>query len=300
METSVSRGIHLTASMLRFLLVLAASACGIVQGQRAPLFYWPLDETSGTVVHPVTNGTNGIVQGNTEWLPDGGHHAGALRFNGNTARADLGPCDITTGATETFSIACWFKPEIISGTERILMAKAVSSEVFVWSISLVNNTGARVRIKAGGSMHIADIPPSTLFNNTWYHLAATYDGSMVRVYLNGSLTAFTGAAGVVAYDADAPVTLGNIHGNAMPYYGNIDDVRIYDVALTQAEVVDLVIGNVNTGIAAPEAQSIPATQDHRFVDLSGREVPFSPAGRSPISIHVRTTPGAHARKVLVL
>lgn len=234
------------------LLYTALLAAGMLhaRAQTAPAFYWPLNETSGTIAHAAAGGSDGTLQGNTEWLPTGGHHGGALRLNGNSARVDLGPCDVMQGTGATFSIACWFKPEIVSGTERTLMAKSngSTSADYCWSLSLVNNTGARFRLRTAGTVHTVDVPPSSLFSGAWYHLAATYDGSMMRMYLNGSLVAFGNAAGNMDYHPEMPATLGNVITNTTPYFGQLDDVRIYGSALSDAEVIDLVIGDVSTGV----------------------------------------------------
>jgi hypothetical protein len=219
--------------------------------QALPSFYWPLNESAGTTAHEVNDLSDGLLSGECTWLPNGGHHAGALRFYGNTARVDMGPCDITTGAGNQLSVACWFKPEIVSGTERILVAKSIgpTDNDFVWSLSLVNNTGARFRVQSGGIVRSVDIPPSSIFSNTWYHLTGTYDGSTMRLFLNGSETASGAASGGMGYHPQAPATMGNVTNNGLPYYGQLDDVRIYDRALTHMEVIELVVGNVTTGLS---------------------------------------------------
>ena len=195
-------------------------------------------------------GSNGLLQGACSWQPASGHHAGALRTYGNDARVDLGPCDITTGTGDAISIACWFHPQIVSGDERVLVSKTIGPDPddFVWSLSLVNSTGARFRLRAGGTVHTVEIPPSSIFSNTWYHLAATYNGSTIRLFLNGSPTASGSASGAIGFHPQAPATLGNLVDNSAPFFGMLDDVRIYDQALTGLDVVDLVIGDISTGI----------------------------------------------------
>lgn len=247
---------------------------------QVPLHHWPLDQAMGDMVLSATGGAPGSVQGNYEWLPEGGRHHGGLRLNGNTARADLGPCDIITGATETFTAAVWAKPEVMAGTERILFAKATAGGTFAWSISLVNSTGARARIRAGGTEYVAEMPPSSIYTNAWYHFALTYDGAMLRLYLNGSLVAFTPASGVFTFDGAAPVTLGNLINNGRPFYGVVDDPRIYDVALDPQQVVALVIGQVPMGVT-----------DIRPIDLEGDGPAFDAAGRQVRPIDGRTGRG---------
>ncbi len=251
--------------------------------QSIPYAYWPLDQLGGTLVPDAAGDNNGQMQGNTTWQPTGGHHSGALRLYGNDARVDLGPCDIASGPGDQLSLACWFKPEIVSGTERILMAKTIgpNEEDFLWSLRLVNSTGARFRIRTGGTLHTVEIPPSNIFSNAWYHLAATYDGHDLRLFLNGSTAANGQAGGTIGYHPEAPATLGNLFDNSMPFYGSLDDVRIYDHEILGLEVVDLVVGDLSTSMeeaviaTRPDGSLIlpPGSWTHvRVLDASGRAV----------------------------
>lgn len=218
--------------------------------QSVPVIYWPLDELGGTTANDAAGPNDGHLQGSTTWQPTGGHHAGALRFYGNDARVDLGPCDVSGGPGDQLSLACWFKPEIVDGSERILMAKTVGTneEDFIWSLSLVNSTGARFRIRTGGVLHTIEVPPSSIFSNTWYHLAATYDDHDLRLFLNGSTVANGTAEGTIGFHPEAPATLGNLYDDSMPFYGSLDDVRIYDHEIVGVEVIDLVVGDVSTSV----------------------------------------------------
>ncbi len=272
--------------------------------QAIPSFYWPLNESAGTMAYEVNGLSDGLLSGECTWLPNGGHHAGALRFYGNTARVDMGPCDVTTGAGDQLSVACWFKPEIVSGTERILVAKTIgpTSDDFVWSLSLVNNTGARFRVQSGGAVHTVDIPPSSIFSNTWYHVTGTYDGTTMRLFLNGSETASGAASGGLGYHPQAPATMGNVTNNGLPYYGQLDDVRIYDRGLTQMEVIDLVVGDVSTTMGEQGPMLLPdgslwippgTWKELQWIDAGGRLVAAERILIGTTPANVPTTPGLY-------
>ncbi|MCK4415113.1 MAG: hypothetical protein KAY32_16395 [Candidatus Eisenbacteria sp.] len=87
------------------------------------------------------------------------------------------------------------------------------------------------------------ISAGSLSLNTWYHIAATYDGSHMKLYINGSpqgTLPYSGTAiaydnGILALGADAPQSVHYIDGV-------MDDLRIYSRALSQSEVLDLVPG----------------------------------------------------------
>jgi hydrogenase maturation factor HypE len=82
--------------------------------------------------------------------------------------------------------------------------------------------------------------------NTWSHLAGTYDGATLRLYVNGVLAASQPYTGSIITSSGA-LRLG---GNAVwgEYFtGRIDEVRIYNRALSQSEIqVDM-----NTAVGGP-------------------------------------------------
>lgn len=81
----------------------------------------------------------------------------------------------------------------------------------------------------------------------WYHVVGTYDGSNIKIYVDGTLE------GTQAYTAtpaitDQPLVIGRWYGNYSGYYhdGQIDQVRIFNKALTSSEVTSLYNENSNT------------------------------------------------------
>jgi len=79
-------------------------------------------------------------------------------------------------------------------------------------------------------------------NTNWYHVAATYDGSTMKLYVNGNLEASKSFTSSITYDSSIPWTIGS---TAAPYRalafprtfnGVIDEVEIFNRALSQAEI----------------------------------------------------------------
>lgn len=110
-----------------------------------------------------------------------------------------------------------------------------------WMMS-TNNSGAntvfRFRLKTNGSSTTLQATTGNLSEDTWYHVAATYDGSNMRIYLNGTQIASTPKTGslttnpaVEAWIGDNPPTNG-----VRSWKGEIDEVRIWNTARTQAQL----------------------------------------------------------------
>ncbi len=80
--------------------------------------------------------------------------------------------------------------------------------------------------------------------NTWYHVVATYDGTMMRIYVNGVLDGSrtapeSGPAGTIAYASDGHgVGIGAAFAGGPVFGGKIDEVAVYDKALSAARVAD--------------------------------------------------------------
>ena len=249
-----------------------------------PVHHWPLDESAGSTALDIVGGANGQVGNNCQWQQIGGHHGGALRMNGHDARVVLGPCDIITGNGQSLTLSAWAKPDIVSQSERILIAKTTgpSTSDFVWSLSLVNATAARFRLRTAGQTTELTSAASSAFSGAWYHFAAVYDGAEMRLYINGALVAFTSASGSIGYFPQAPAFLGTPTNVNMPYFGLLDDVRIYDHALTTMEVNDLVIGTVHTTVHE-NIETPSTTRTASIHDLSGRFVEQLPLPANAIS-----------------
>jgi len=94
--------------------------------------------------------------------------------------------------------------------------------------------------------------PTALPLNTWTHLATTYDGSALRLYVNGALVSSIAASGNIV-TSNMPLRIG---GNAIwgdEYFkGRIDEVRLYNRALSQAEIQT----DMSTPVAPP-ANPVP-------------------------------------------
>jgi hypothetical protein len=268
--------------MKRSLILLpAALALLNVPAQSGAQFHWPLDELGGAVANDVAGGTSGVLQGSVLWDPDGGHHQGAARFDGVDDRILLGPCDMTTGGTG-FSISVWVKPDFVTAQERTIIAKTSgpAASDHIWSLAFVNATALRFRLRAGGSTTELSSPPSTLFSGTWYHLVASYDGAMMRIHVNGALMASTAKTGSLGFFPQSPASLAAQSTGTFAFSGWVDDVRIYDRGLTDAEIITLLFETLSTEVGEHERAHVDAAgmlrlpqgdwERLRVMDLGGR------------------------------
>ena len=144
---------------------------------------------------------------------------------------DSASLDLTTGMT----LEAWVYPTVQPSGWRTVITKETSGGVvyYLHAGSSSSNRPATGVLVAGGERILYG--GSRLPANTWTHLAATYDGSVQRLYINGVQVASRNQTGPIAVSNGAV----RIGGNAVWgefFQGRIDEVRIYNRALSAAEI----------------------------------------------------------------
>ena len=185
------------------------------------------------------NSLTGTVSG-AAWSTQG-KFGNALSFDGVNdwvTVADAPSLDLTTGMT----LEAWIFPTISNGVRDIIIKEG--SGVDVYNLYARNGGGRpESNVFVGGTNRTAE--GTALANNVWTHVAGTYDGSTLRLFINGAQVASTGFSGSIATSA-GPLRIG---GNSIWgefFQGRIDEIRIYNRALTQAEIQ----ADMNTPIGA--------------------------------------------------
>jgi PKD repeat protein len=200
------------------------------------------DEGSGTTTADASgNGNNGTVS-NATWTT-AGHYSDGLVFGGTNALVtvnDSASLDLTSGIT----LEAWVYPTAVDGWRSVIFKPNGSSGL---CYVLQGSSGQYGSVPSFGlSIAPANVLASTsLATNTWSHLAATYDGATMRLYVNGTEVANQAQTGAVAASSD-PLTIGgNSSGNN--FAGTIDEVRIYSRALSPSEIQS----DMNTPVGNP-------------------------------------------------
>ncbi len=93
-------------------------------------------------------------------------------------------------------------------------------------------------VRIGDTWHAASF--GELFADTWYHLAATFDGTVLNAYVDGVLTTSNPEAQGVPFFEPGTLTFGKHARGEYFFAGTIDDVRLYGRALAENEISDVV------------------------------------------------------------
>jgi hypothetical protein len=205
--------------------------------------WWKLDESSGSLAKDSSgNNCAGTLTGNPQWQPSGGKLSGGLEFDGDGDYIRIGNESIFD-FTDEITVAAWVNITTVPERWTAIVTKGNSA----WRLSTYrddrkfhfNVTGySRVYSHVHGEKEVA--------KGQWHHVCGTYDGAYVRLYIDGvedpaSPVNESYSGRITSNDFD--VCIGeNSERPERYWHGMIDDVRIYNYALSQQEIQQIVDG----------------------------------------------------------
>ena len=219
-----------------------------VPAQAAPaglVAAYAFDEGSGTTVSDASgSGNNGTVSG-TSWTTSG-KNGGALSFNGTTSRVTV-PDSASLHLTTAMTLEAWVNPTTVTKAWRDVIYKG-NDNYYLEATSSTGSIPAAVPDGGGiiGGVGKDAFGTTAITASTWTHLAATYDGTTVRLFVNGTQVATKAAAGSITTSTN-PLQIGGDSIYGQFFSGLIDDVRVYSTALTAAQIATDMATGVGSG-----------------------------------------------------
>ncbi len=204
--------------------------------------HYRLDEEAGSIAPDSAGQNDGILYGNPVWQPTAGKIGGALDFDGVDDYVDCGNAPIFD-ITSQITVAAWVNTTTVPADWTGIVTKGH----FAWRLSTVLSERRFHFAVTGGPPWYYVNGNTVVGAGEWHHVCGTYDGSAIRIYVDGvedGSTAYSGAISTNNFN----VWIGaNAEVPGREFHGSIDDVRLYNQALKQDEIWTLSGGNGNGG-----------------------------------------------------
>jgi Concanavalin A-like lectin/glucanases superfamily len=261
---------------------------------------WQLNEGSGTLARDSSAfGNNGAVSGDATWVA--GHEGTALSFTGNTGQVQI-PSSASLEPPTAVSVAAWVNHAGSPGTYRYVVAKGINGCI-AGSYGLYTGASGGMQFYVShnrGSVY-ADSPDfgSGIWDGKWHLVVGTFDGTTVRLYVDGnevgSGSNFPGPLEYQLPDSNQ-LFIGNYPNNmacsARGFSGVIDDVMIWNGALSASQVSGLMPGPGGSSPVVPGAG--PGQNNYLLPGQSNGNSSGPGGGEAPAISHLKISPSSFA------
>ena len=234
-----------------------------VSGEPNLVSWWKLDESSGTNADDSSgNNHDGTLSGGS-WAPTGGKFDGAVDLG--DANSDHVEVPTTGMSASAGTVSVWGRIEGTQLGERYFFGHTSGSGPSGWVDRMqiyMDNDDNQLDLGLGDS-HTTAINIQTLSANTWYHIALTWDGGDYVVYVDGIEKASGTYTGLSTLNSIADIgNNGNTTYRVSAFQGKLDDVRVYDGALSKYDIADLAgITIASSPSPADNATGVSTTAD---------------------------------------
>ncbi|HVW67314.1 MAG TPA: LamG domain-containing protein, partial [Candidatus Peribacteraceae bacterium] len=247
----------------------SSSAVACTDNTPSLVAHWNFDEDTGSTVNDLAGANDaGAVSGatwtsTTPTLAYG--NTSALSFNGTSDHVTVGDvASLEFDTSDKFSASAWVDPSSFSGYQTIIHKIDDTNSARRGYLLTLDNGKPEVWILSnfGAGNYLRVAANTTLSTGSWQQVSFSYDGSGhasgVKIYVNGADV--TGSAIVDALSGtiqnSQPFEIGyRTTAHAQPFAGLMDEVRVYDAALTASQMVELAGGSCSVTPASSSSSS---------------------------------------------
>jgi RHS repeat-associated protein len=201
--------------------------------------HWNFNEGTGIIASDQSNNNlTGTLVSTAPSIWVTGKSGGGLNFDGNDDYVSIN--HNTALLPQAITISTWINPRSSTDYSGIVTKRDADGNL-AYGLMLLSNNRVRWVIKdSSGNEQIVDSDVNTINLNQWNHLVATWDGLIMKLYINGNQITTTHPCTSMS-GSTALLIIGRhfITSNSFPFNGLIDEVRLYKTALTISEITDL-------------------------------------------------------------
>ncbi len=227
---------------------------------------WGFSEGSGgTTADASGNGNTGTITGAT-WTTQG-RYGNALSFNGTNSVVRV-PSSASLNVTTGMTLSAWIRPTAAQGGWRTILQR--QTDAYFLSASNGDPLHPAGGGTFGGNIEFVGGPTANPLN-TWTHVALSYDLATLRLFVNGTQVATHAATGSVQTNTN-PLWMGGNTPYGEYFQGLIDEARVYNRALNQAEIQT----DMNTPVSPAAPDTTPPTAPSGLTRDGGELDPDQP------------------------
>lgn len=227
--------------------------------------YWPFEAAGNLQPDLSGNGNAAAPNAGAAWILDSERGSGVMEFDGNDSYLEVAdsPSISSLSLTGDFTIAAWINPADYANS-RGIVSKSEANRASPFDIYL-SQTSGEVHVWTGSPGADGRTPVNlSVAAGEWHHLAVTMTGGVVRTYYDGVLGS-VGTNLAPLLDSTATLRIGNRDDLGTDFLGRMDDVAIFNIALSQSQLKTIMAGDfsqfgVTSGFAI------------RSIDVSGGQV----------------------------
>ena len=227
---------------------------------------WLLDDGSGATAADggALPANNVALVGAPAWV--GGQSGGAISLNGTTQYGTT-PDETSLDIASQITLAAWIRPAR-QATQDLIKKAAMDAtngyELSLASTDVSSPAPKKVFVRfnqatSANTYRVNSVSDYPFDGNTWMHVAATYDGATIRLYING-IEESSLAASIAIATNNLPLSIGGQSDATRFFQGALDQARVYNRALSAQEIAGLVGGSLPpSGLTCTDLQTKPAT-----------------------------------------
>ena len=229
---------------------------------------WEFEETSGTVAEDIHGDNNGTT--NDATILQTGKISKAYLYNGSDSYIEVDNSTSLNLGGDKLTLSAWVKLNTVSGY-RMIASKpyASTSHASPWFSYTLHANGNKLRmvISTNVSSNQSINSVNTLTTGMWYHVVGVYDGSEMKLYINGIKDSATKSITGNLNQYNTPLRIGTNGGFSEDFDGLIDQIGIWNRALTDQEITELYnSGSGNTypfdGSSTPTNYTLTVTEKY--------------------------------------
>jgi hypothetical protein len=220
-----------------------------------PVGYWKLDDATGTSAKDSSGNNNtGTFTGSPSpsWMS--GKYGAAVSFPGNSNPSYINiPSSTTLDGFRAMTACSWsYLTRAPSFDSGVLLLKATNASgntpldpysLYALSVSTTKKVNWIISTGVAAS-RVLVVSNASINLNTWNYICGTYDGTTMKIFINGTQDSATGSTSIVVGANSIPVQIGAYAHTSYPdgWDGLIDDMKIYNYARTPAQIIEDMLG----------------------------------------------------------